>query len=698
MYTVMGSSSRLSYGFVLLLVCCCSLSVAHKHPLDPLSVGEHLAVRSILANSSLWCSTSTADCNVIASLEVDEPEKADVKAWAPGKKLPPRKAVVVTRLDKVVRKIIVNLDTEEIESSEVYEGYGGTALNRYEVGLLASIVSKYEPFLQSLITRGLNLQQVNYLPLSPGWYGVPDDEGKRIVTVQVFYSNGTENFYMRPIAGISVQVDVDEQRVHKFSDNWQGVPIPGSQNTDYKLEAQYPLLPPLKIISIEQPNGPSFTIDGYQIQWGDIWRFHLKMDSRAGTVISMAEVSDGDETKVWRSVMYKGFVSEMFVPYQDPTDDWYFKTYLDAGEYGLGAVSSALQPLNDCPRHAYFLDAVLSTPSGVPMIKRNAICIFERYAGDVAWRHTETFAIDGKTVTEVRPKVTLVVRMVTTVGNYDYLLDWEFQTDGPIRATAGLTGMVMPRGTKTTVVENGKGADGEELHGNLISENVVGVTHDHFLTYYLDLDVDGSENSFVESKMKTHHITPNSGVPRKSYWDVEKHVAQTEADARIKLSLVAPSEFAVINSKKTTRLGNDISYRLVPGGTAASLLDSADFPALRGAFINNQIWVTQYHKDEKYAGGQYTYQSHGDDTLAVWSSRNRKIVNEDIVLWYTLGFHHVPVQEDFPIMPTVTGGFELKPANFFEHNPILKTKPNTASEFANVFSSYLPRVERSINA
>lgn len=216
MYTVMGSSSRLSYGFVLLLVCCCSLSVAHKHPLDPLSVGEHLAVRSILANSSLWCSTSTADCNVIASLEVDEPEKADVKAWAPGKKLPPRKAVVVTRLDKVVRKIIVNLDTEEIESSEVYEGYGGTALNRYEVGLLASIVSKYEPFLQSLITRGLNLQQVNYLPLSPGWYGVPDDEGKRIVTVQVFYSNGTENFYMRPIAGISVQVDVDEQRVRQL--------------------------------------------------------------------------------------------------------------------------------------------------------------------------------------------------------------------------------------------------------------------------------------------------------------------------------------------------------------------------------------------------------------------------------------------------------------------------------------------------
>jgi len=37
-------------------------------------------------------------------------------------------------------------------------------------------------------------------------------------------------------------------------------------------------------------------------------------------------------------------------------------------------------------------------------------------------------------VTETRPKVTLVVRMAATLANYDYILDWEFQTDGLIRA------------------------------------------------------------------------------------------------------------------------------------------------------------------------------------------------------------------------------------------------------------------------
>lgn len=76
---------------------------------------------------------------------------------------------------------------------------------------------------------------------------------------------------------------------------------------------------------------------------------------------------------------------------------------------------------------------------------------------------------------------------------------------------------------------------------------------------------------------------------RKSYWDVEDHVAQTEADARIQLSLYSPSEFVVINSKEKGRLGNSVGYKLITAGNAASLLSVDDPPQMRAAFTNNQV-------------------------------------------------------------------------------------------------------------
>jgi primary-amine oxidase len=97
-----------------------------------------------------------------------------------------------------------------------------------------------------------------------------------------------------------------------------------------------------------------------------------------------------------RNVIYKGFTSELFVPYMDPTDGWYFKTYMDAGEYGFGLQAMPLDPLNDCPRNAYYMDGLFASSDGTPYVQPNMICIFESYAGDIAWRHAECPITDLK--------------------------------------------------------------------------------------------------------------------------------------------------------------------------------------------------------------------------------------------------------------------------------------------------------------
>ncbi|KAH7549557.1 hypothetical protein ACOSP7_025596 [Xanthoceras sorbifolium] len=635
------------------------------HPLDPLTIQEINKIRDILSLYAPFASSFPA----IHSLSLDEPDKNQVLAWKKGDPLPPRKAFVVAVSNNKSHTLTVDLDSGQVTEDTVHTGSGYPTLSLDDILAAVQVTLADADFNESVINRGVALSDLQCITPSAGWYG-QDEENGRVIKVQCFSNEGTPNFYMRPIEGLTVTVDLDRRKVVKISSTGRGIPVPKGTNTDYRYHAA-PEKKPLNPISIEQPKGPSFSVeDGHIVKWAN-WEFHIKADQRAGLVISRAMVRDS-ETSELRSVMYKGFSSELFVPYMDLDESWYFKTYMDAGEFGLGVTALPLMPLNDCPRHSYYMDGVFVAADGEPFVQPNMICLFERYAGDISWRHSE-LPLTGFQIREVRPKVTLVARMAASVGNYDYIFDWEFQTDGLIRIKVGLSGMLMVKGTPHENMN--QVPDQDEMTGTLVSKNVIGVVHDHFITFHLDMDIDDrANNSFVEVNLvKEENLTGKS--PRKSYLKTKRRVAKTEKDAQIKFKLYDPSEFHVINPSRRSHLGNPAGYKVVPGGTAASLLDHDDPPQRRSAFTNNQIWVTPYNRTEQWAGGLFTYQSRGDDTLAVWSERNRPIENTDIVLWYTLGFHHIPCQEDFPVMPTVSSSFDLKPVNFFESNPILGAAP-----------------------
>ncbi|XP_037419684.1 primary amine oxidase-like [Triticum dicoccoides] len=626
-------------------------STHHPHPFDPLSPAELTAVRDAVLASPLV----PARPLTFHYVGLDEPDKPDVLSYAYGNSASssraalPRRAFVIARAggqSHELRVDVTDAAAPSVLAHAVHRGAGFPTLTLDEQFAAVALPPAHPPFVESVRRRGVDMADVLCAVFPVGWFGGdPPAEERRVVKLLCFVAGATANFYARPLEGVTLVVDLDRMAIVGYRDRVL-LPVPKAEGTDYragKAGPPYAGRAPAPG-TVVQPEGRGFDIDGHFVRWAN-WEFHVGFDVRAGTVISLASIHDA-EAGARRRVLYRGFVSEVFVPYMDPVEEWYYRTFLDAGEYGLGLWAFPLQPGADCPANAAYLDGYYAGQDGKPVENKNMICVFERYAGDVAWRHTEA-GFPDRLITEVRPDVSLVVRMVVSCGNYDYILDWEFKTSGSIKFTVSLTGLLEVKGTAYTHADQTT----EDAHGTLVAENALAVYHDHYVTYHLDLDVDGTNNSFVKNTIATKRN--EGGTPRRSYWTVRREVAETEADAQVDVN-AAPADLLVVNPNKRTRMGNEVGYRVVPGGaTAASVLDDDDFPQRRASYCKKQVRVTPYSKAEKWAPGLYADQSTGDDGLAAWSKRDRGVRNEDIVLWYTVGIHHIPYQDDFPVMPTV---------------------------------------------
>jgi primary-amine oxidase len=107
----------------------------------------------------------------------------------------------------------------------------------------------------------------------------------------------------------------------------------------HELQSQ-PARSDLKPLIVHQPQGVSFAIDGYLIQWQK-WRFRLGFNWREGMVLYDVTYDD-------REIFHQLSLSEMFVPYGDPRHPYSRKSVFDVGDIGAGVVANNLALGCDC--------------------------------------------------------------------------------------------------------------------------------------------------------------------------------------------------------------------------------------------------------------------------------------------------------------------------------------------------------------
>jgi len=623
-------------------------SVLH-HPLDGLTTGEYWTVHDVLRNSGHW-----SDKTLVASLLLHEPTKGVVLVWKEGDAIPREADVILEDSGKTV-EARVDIPARKLEFWREVPGVQAP-ITQTELDTLNDVAKRDPRVIAALRARGItNLSSIRCDAIPLTFKVVPEQAGHRIGYGDCMDSHGAYHAWGRAIEGLYVVADMSEEKILNVIDRG-ALPIPKGDIDFEETEANpgvgvTPLL-------VTQPLGPGYKIHNGEVSWQN-WHFRFRLDPRVGPVINLVQYQDGDKL---RSVMYEGSLSEMYVPYMDTDTGWNSRAFLDAGEFLLGGLIKPVSS-DDCPAHSQYFSGLVPSDQGTPVLRPQLACLFEHATDGPAWRHMENGLMSG------RPARELVLRTAAVAGNYDYLLDWVFQQDGTIRVAVGATGIVETKAAKETVAAHtmGDGSSKPE-HGTLVAPNLLAINHDHYFSYRLDLDVDGPNNSFMIDRLVPEQI---SGEARKSIWASQPSVVKTEKDAILDIDLHRPAMWHFMNASHHGALGYPSGYEIMPGATAISFV-SPDDPAQRtGAFSGHQMWVTPYNADEVYAAGVYVTREKELDGLPVWTQANRPIQNTDIVGWYTLGFHHVVRLEDWPVMPTLWHDFLIRPANFFDKNPVL---------------------------
>jgi primary-amine oxidase len=625
--------------------------------LDPLTPEEIAAATESVRSASEFASLTGPVRFITISLH-EPPKDAVLRAVesSDGNSLP-REAelVLLDQGDGGTHEVIVSLLGGSIISWLRREGVQPLAVVD-ELGDAEELVRLHPEFQAALRLRGVeDFETVQIDAWPAGNFGYDDEVGMRLARCVAFIRDRPgDNEWAHPVDGLIALVDLNRLEVLRVEDHGV-VPIPPEPG-NFDPESVGQMRSDIAPLEITQPEGPGFEVDGNVVTW-QRWQLHVGFTPREGLVLNHVGYHDGGRL---RPILYRASLSEMVVPYGDPSPTHYFKNAFDAGENGVGVATSSLQLGCDCLGEIRYFDVAVSDAEGAPVPIRNAICLHEEDFG-VLWRHIEWRTGEG----EVRRSRRLVISSFAAIGNYDYGFFWYLYQDGTIAYEVKLTGVLS-----TGAV----GPDERPRHGTLVAPGLNAMVHQHYFNVRLDLDIDGLANTVDE--VWTEAVPPGPENPHGNAFAVHRRPLRTEAEAQRRVDPSSARWWEIVNRQVRHRLGEPVAYRLIPGENAVPYARPNAAVMKRAGFIGNHLWVTPYDPTERYAAGEYPNQHPGGAGLPEWTSHNRSVQDRDVVVWYTFGHHHVPRPEDWPVMPVAMIGFALKPVGFFERNPALDVPPS----------------------
>jgi primary-amine oxidase len=610
--------------------------VTSLDPLDPLSAAELLTVRDVLEQAGRL----TPELRFASVALREPPKEAVIQQRVSGSVGRTSEALLFDWASSTPIRAHIDLRRRKLirwDTLAAREPPMRVMIRRR----VEEIVRKDPRWREVLDRRGiLDPALVNLIPALGESASIPWENGSRVVRAQGFHQEKLPA--ANRIRGVRLSVDLTRGAVIELLDTLS-ITAPADPDPATPAAAT-PLRAPLG-------DGP-FSLRGTEVRWRN-WRLRFGVHPRRG--LELWDIGWDDGARV-RPVLYRASVSEAMAAYGDPGFTvWYPR---DAGNEGLGnAQENSAVPLADAPAGAVYVDAIMPDDFGRPVTSPRAVAIYQRDGG-VLWRHSRRSARARQ----------LVLTSHSTIDNYDFVFSWIFGEDGGIDVELQLTGLMLVY--RMTGEEPPTGKHSGSSHP--VAPGVVAPSHQHFFSYRLDFDVDGAIPNRV-FEMDTRSLQRNRrNNPEGLWFTMEERSLATESGAVRPPDPAANRIWRIVNPGRKNPLGEPVGYAVVPGVSAVPFAASRSEMRRQVGFLEAQLFVTPFRRDEQYAGGEFQNFRLRDEGLTKWIRGDRNLLDTDVVLWYTLGVTHLPRPEEYPVMPASRAGFRIIPSGFFGQNPAFR--------------------------
>ncbi len=284
---------------------------------------------------------------------------------------------------------------------------------------------------------------------------------------------------------------------------------------------------------------------------------------------------------------------------------------------------------------------------------------------------------------------------MSTAGNYDYTvsfapyplirftlihpqIDYIFYLDGSIEVKLRASGYIFgafhaePRSHPLTR------DDSTDEYGYRVHPAVHTSMHDHVVNFRADLDICGTSNTLVRTSIEPLQREydwdkPEVQGPRNTMHMVHKTVPH---ETGLDWPKNAGEMYLITAPNSTNKWGETRAYRILPGtgmGTPAHLtIINSTTLGTSATWSSNDLWVLKNHPNTEPGSAHHNNYLEPLSPLVDFTKmvNYESIEEEDLVVYFNLGGHHVPTSQDIPntLMHTSASSVMFVPFNYFDED------------------------------